>query len=104
MLSTNLRGADVSSFVFFFSNQRIFNLAVSSWLRLERSLLWHAGFFAVAHGFPSCCVRAPEWVGFRSQGTQMLVFTHQPSCSVAFGILDHPPRIDPCPLHCKVGS
>lgn len=104
MLSTNLRGADVSSFVFFFSNQRrFFNLAVSSWLRLERSLLWHAGFFAVAHGFPSC-VRAPECVGFRSQGTQMLVFTHQPSCSVAFGILDHPPGVDPRPLHCKVGS
>ena len=56
----------------------------------------------MAQGFSSC-VRAPERVGFRSQGTQMLVFTHQPSCSVAYGILDHPPEIEPMSLALQGG-
>ena len=47
---------------------------------------------------------APERVGFRSQGTQMLVFTHQPSCSVAYGILDHPPEIEPMSLALQDGK
>ena len=57
----------------------------------------------MAHGFSSCCVCAPGRLGFSSWGTQMLVVTNQPSCSVAYGILDHPPGIEPMSLALQGG-